>query len=179
MLATVAIAGPATGIVFSVICILVWGLTKNVFWVDAASWVVLLNLLNLLPIRSMDGDKVVQSILRSTESKSVAIAVAGSFFFLGVSLGLFLRASGLMLLVLLSAHDVIWKYKKQPKPNTNSHRYPYKRSPPLPVGTALMTRKEVAAGVVTYVSLIGAGIALLVISNMIDGVEDFLAILLN
>lgn len=84
-LAKVNLAGPLWGTYMTGACLLIYMFFPSPFWITAAVWSALLNVLNLLPIQPLDGGRVLSAIaysLRSTMGFVCTILIlAGSIVF--------------------------------------------------------------------------------------------------
>jgi len=96
----ISIMGPIFGLGMSLLCLLLFALTDNIFFAGLAVFNALLNLFNLLPILPLDGGHVLKSITFSMNSKVglVLCALAAAFgVWLSYTLGLALL--GFLLIV--------------------------------------------------------------------------------
>jgi Zn-dependent protease len=75
--AVVSLAGPLAGLVGAALCAFIWLETRQGLWIGLASVSALLNLLNLIPIWSLDGGQAMVAIDRAGR---IAIAVAAILF---------------------------------------------------------------------------------------------------
>lgn len=67
-LAKVNLAGPLWGAYMTAFCLLMYWFFPTPFWLMAAVWGALLNLLNLLPIQPLDGGRILNAIAYSLQS---------------------------------------------------------------------------------------------------------------
>ncbi|MDE1464276.1 site-2 protease family protein [Spartinivicinus poritis] len=81
----ISIMGPSFGLFLSIVCLVLYKLTGEIFFAGLAGFNALLNLFNLLPILPLDGGHILKSISFSMDSK-VGIAACA----LGAGLGVFL-----------------------------------------------------------------------------------------
>ncbi|WP_219340037.1 site-2 protease family protein [Spartinivicinus marinus] len=81
----ISIMGPSFGLFLSIVCLILYKLTGEIFFAGLAGFNALLNLFNLLPILPLDGGHILKSISFSMDSK-VGIAACA----LGAALGVFL-----------------------------------------------------------------------------------------
>jgi hypothetical protein len=67
-LAKVNLAGPLWGTYMTAGCLVMYAFFPSPFWLMAAVWGALLNLLNLLPIQPLDGGRILNAIAYSLQS---------------------------------------------------------------------------------------------------------------
>lgn len=110
----ISIMGPCFGLFLSIISLLIYELTGNIFFAGLAAFNALLNLFNLLPILPLDGGHILKSISFSMNSKVGIVACA-----LGAGLGVFVSYYfGLALLgflLLIGSIEIIaeWRLRKE------------------------------------------------------------------
>ncbi len=92
---TISIMGPIFGLILSVVLMLLYWMTGNIFFAGLANFNALINLINLLPILPLDGGHILKSIGFSINGKFGLVAMGiGSLLGILVSykLGLFFLA---------------------------------------------------------------------------------------
>ncbi len=106
----ISIMGPSFGLFLSIVSLIVYELTGEVFFAGLAAFNALLNLFNLLPILPLDGGHILKSISFSMDSKIGIVACA-----LGAGLGVFLSYQlGLALLgflLLVGSIEIIAEWR--------------------------------------------------------------------
>jgi Zn-dependent protease len=75
--ATVSLAGPLAGALSAVCCALLWLQTKQGLWISLASFSAFINLMNLIPVWTLDGGQAMVAINRSGR---IGIAIAAVLF---------------------------------------------------------------------------------------------------
>jgi Zn-dependent protease len=75
--ALVSLAGPLAGVLGAAFCALLWLQTRDRLWVALASFSAFINLLNLIPVWSLDGGQAMVAINRAGR---IGIAIAGVLF---------------------------------------------------------------------------------------------------
>jgi Zn-dependent protease len=75
--ALVSLAGPLAGALGAVCCALVWLQTKQGLWISLASFSAFINLMNLIPVWTLDGGQAVVAINRAGR---IGIAIAAILF---------------------------------------------------------------------------------------------------
>jgi len=111
---TISMMGPFFGLVMSLVCLLVYWVTGEVFFAGLAAFNALLNLFNLLPILPLDGGHVLKSISFSTNSILGLVLCA-----LGAGVGIFISYQfGLALLgflLLIGSIEILaeWRMRHQ------------------------------------------------------------------
>lgn len=73
----ISLAGPAAGALGSLVCALIWLNTKDDVWVALAAFNSFINMLNLIPVFSLDGAQAMVSINRAGR---IGIAIAAVLF---------------------------------------------------------------------------------------------------
>ncbi len=96
----ISIMGPTFGLLLSLVCLLAYWLTGNIFFAGLATFNALLNLFNLLPVLPLDGGHILKSISFSMNSIAGLVGtVAGALLGVYVSYSLGLALFGFLLLV--------------------------------------------------------------------------------
>ncbi len=108
----IAIMGPIWGLLLSIAVAAVYAVTHNPFFAAAASWMAMLNLLNMLPVNPLDGGRMLKSIAYSVHSYLgllflVVGLVLGGFFAFKMGMGLFL------FLLVIGTLELIFEYKRR------------------------------------------------------------------
>jgi Zn-dependent protease len=75
--ALVSLAGPCAGALGATFCALVWMQTQEGLWIGLASFSAFINLMNLIPVWSLDGSQAMVAINRAGR---IGIAAAGVLF---------------------------------------------------------------------------------------------------
>lgn len=75
--ALVSLAGPLAGTVGAIVCALLWLSTEQGVWIGLASFSALVNLMNLIPVLSLDGAQAMPAINRAGR---IGIAIAATLF---------------------------------------------------------------------------------------------------
>ena len=108
----ISIMGPTFGLLMSLLSILAYWLTGEIFFAGLATFNALLNLFNLLPILPLDGGHILKSISFSMNSKIGLIACAA-----GAALGIYLSYSfGLALLgfmLLIGSMEILFEWRSR------------------------------------------------------------------
>lgn len=106
----ISIMGPTFGLFLSIVAVLLYWLTDNIFFAGIAVFNALLNLFNLLPILPLDGGHILKSISFSMNSKIGLVACIA-----GATLGVFVSYSfGLALLgflLLIGSLEIIFEWR--------------------------------------------------------------------
>lgn len=89
--AEVSLAGPLAGSIGAAVCALLWVRTQQGLWMGLASFSALINLLNLIPIGSLDGGQAMVAINRAGR---IGIAIAAVMFAAFFSQPLLLLVAG-------------------------------------------------------------------------------------
>ncbi len=108
----IALMGPCFGLLLSLLYMLVYGMTGDIFFAALASLNALLNLFTLFPILPLDGGHIVKNISASMDIKTVAVVglgVVGLAGVLGFGLGLTLIA----LLLLVGSAEIMVAWRKR------------------------------------------------------------------
>ena len=96
----ISIMGPIFGLGMSVICLLAYLVTDNIFFAGLAAFNALLNLFNLLPILPLDGGHILKSVTFSMNSKvGLVLCVLAAVFGVWLSYTLGLTLLGFLLIV--------------------------------------------------------------------------------
>ena len=85
--AAVSLAGPLAGFLASVVCAALWWQTGNPLWAGLARSGAILNLLNLIPVRALDGG---QAALALSKTERIALLTASLVLWLALGQRLFL-----------------------------------------------------------------------------------------
>jgi Zn-dependent protease len=75
--AFISLAGPLAGALGAVFCLLIWLQTREGLWIGLASFSALINLMNLIPVWSLDGGQAMAAINRPGR---IGIAIATVLF---------------------------------------------------------------------------------------------------
>lgn len=109
----VAIMGPIFGLALSVISAIAYYITENPLFAAAASWMAMVNLLNMLPVNPLDGGRIMKSVFFSFNRwAGLAFMVLGlaAGFFITISLGWWLFAFMIVVSSLELAFEIItWR----------------------------------------------------------------------
>lgn len=108
----IALMGPCFGLLLSLVYMLVYGLTDDIFFAALASFNALLNLFSLFPILPLDGGHIVKNISASMNLKTVCVVglgVVGIAGVIGFGLGLTLFA----LLLLVGSAEIMVSWRKR------------------------------------------------------------------
>jgi Zn-dependent protease len=89
--ALVSLAGPLAGTLGAVFCVLIWLQTQQGLWIGLASFSALINLMNLIPVWSLDGGQAMVAINRPGR---IGIAIAAVLFAAFFSQPLLLLVAG-------------------------------------------------------------------------------------
>jgi Zn-dependent protease len=89
--ALVSLAGPLAGTLGSVVCVLIWWQTGRSLWMSLASFSAFINLMNLIPVWTLDGGQAMVAINRAGR---IGIAIAAVLFAAFYSLPLLLLVAG-------------------------------------------------------------------------------------
>ena len=106
----ISIMGPCFGLLMSIVALIIYWVTGEVFFAGLAAFNALLNLFNLLPILPLDGGHILKSISFSMNSKAGLIAcVAGAAVGVYLSYSLGLALLGFMLLI--GSAEIVFEWK--------------------------------------------------------------------
>lgn len=111
---TISIMGPMFGLLLSLVLMLVYWITGNIFFAGLANFNALINLINLLPILPLDGGHILKSIGFSVNGKFGLVALV-----LGSVIGIFgsytLGLSFLAFFMLIGTIEIAmeWKLRHQ------------------------------------------------------------------
>ncbi len=111
---TISIMGPVFGLLLSLVLMLVYWITGNIFFAGLANFNALINLINLLPILPLDGGHILKSIGFSVNGKFGLVALV-----LGSVIGIFgsytLGLSFLAFFMLIGTIEIAmeWKLRHQ------------------------------------------------------------------
>jgi len=106
----ISIMGPTFGLIMSVICLVLYWATGNVFFAGLATFNALLNLFNMLPILPLDGGHILKSISFSMNSKmGLFICVLGAVCGILISYSLGLALLGFLLLI--GSVEILFEWK--------------------------------------------------------------------
>jgi Zn-dependent protease len=89
--ALVSLAGPLAGALGAVFCVLIWLQTRQGLWISLASFSAFINLMNLIPVWSLDGGQAMVAINRPGR---IGIAIAAVLFAAYFSQPLLLLVAG-------------------------------------------------------------------------------------
>ena len=106
----ISIMGPTFGLLMSIMALIAYWLTGNVFFAGLAAFNALLNLFNLLPILPLDGGHILKSIsfsMNSVMGLTACIAGAAVGVYLSYTLGLAL----LGFLLLIGSLEIVFEWK--------------------------------------------------------------------
>ena len=106
----ISIMGPSFGLFLSLVFLILYLVTGEIFFAGLAAFNALLNLFNLLPILPLDGGHILKSISFSMDSKvGIVLCAAGAAFgvFLSYQLGLAL----LGFLLLIGSVEILMEWK--------------------------------------------------------------------
>jgi Zn-dependent protease len=96
----ISIMGPTFGLLMSLLCLVAYWLTGEIFFAGLATFNALLNLFNLLPILPLDGGHILKSISFSMNSVAGLVAcVVGAAIGVWVSYSFGLALLGFLLLI--------------------------------------------------------------------------------
>ncbi|MCL1124058.1 site-2 protease family protein [Shewanella surugensis] len=106
----ISIMGPTFGLFMSIISLILYWVTGNIFFAGLAAFNALLNLFNLLPILPLDGGHILKSISFSMNSVAGLVACV-----LGAAIGIYISYTlGLALLgflLLIGSAEIIFEWK--------------------------------------------------------------------
>lgn len=108
----ISIMGPCFGLLMSLLCLLLYGITGAELFAGAAVLSALLNLFNLLPILPLDGGHVLKSISFSMRSwVGLSVCIAGTLLggFVAYSFGLTL----LMFFLLVGSLEIVLEWRQR------------------------------------------------------------------
>lgn len=111
---TISIMGPIFGLILSLILMLAYWITGNVFFAGLANFNALINLINLLPILPLDGGHILKSIGFSVNGKfGLAALILGSA--IGIVGSYTLGLSFLAFFMLIGSVEIVmeWKMRHQ------------------------------------------------------------------
>lgn len=111
---TISIMGPVFGLLLSLVLMLVYWITGNIFFAGLANFNALINLINLLPILPLDGGHILKSIGFSVNGKfGLAALVLGSV--IGIFGSYTLGLSFLAFFMLIGTIEIAmeWKLRHQ------------------------------------------------------------------
>ncbi|MDZ7868500.1 MAG: site-2 protease family protein, partial [Rheinheimera sp.] len=109
-IAVISIMGPTFGLALSVLCLIAYWVTGNIFFAGLATFNALLNLFNLLPILPLDGGHILKSISFSMNSVAGLVACV-----IGAAVGVYVSYSfGLALLgflLLIGSLEIVFEWR--------------------------------------------------------------------
>ncbi|ABV38584.1 peptidase M50 [Shewanella sediminis HAW-EB3] len=106
----ISIMGPTFGLIMSLLSLVAYWLTGNVFFAGLAAFNALLNLFNLLPILPLDGGHILKSISFSMNSiLGLGACIAGAA--IGVYLSYTLGLALLGFLLLIGSLEIVFEWK--------------------------------------------------------------------
>ena len=150
----ISIMGPTFGLIMSLVSLLLYWLTGEIFFAALASLNALLNLFNLLPILPLDGGHILKSISFSMNSwvgLVVCVGAAAAGVWLSYRFGLAL----LGLLLLVGSVEILMEWKLR----HNSHLLPLDRYGQLFSSVWYVITVSALVGVIMYFA--GTGDAIL------------------
>lgn len=109
----IAIMGPTFGLLISVVTMVLFYVTGNVYFAAIASFNALLNLFNLLPVLPLDGGRLLQAITFSMHSiVGLIMCIAGAL--LGVLLSYWFGLALLGFLLAIGSLEIVveWRHRK-------------------------------------------------------------------
>lgn len=106
----ISIMGPSFGLLMSILSLVAYWLTGNVFFAGLAAFNALLNLFNLLPILPLDGGHILKSISFSMNSiLGLGACISGAA--IGVYLSYTLGLALLGFLLLIGSLEIVFEWK--------------------------------------------------------------------
>ncbi|WP_299797674.1 site-2 protease family protein [uncultured Shewanella sp.] len=106
----ISIMGPTFGLIMSLLSLLAYWITGNIFFAGLAAFNALLNLFNLLPILPLDGGHILKSISFSMNSiMGLGACIAGAA--IGVYLSYTLGLALLGFLLLIGSLEIVFEWK--------------------------------------------------------------------
>jgi len=106
----ISIMGPTFGLLLSLLCLVAYWVTGNIFFAGLATFNALLNLFNLLPILPLDGGHILKSISFSMNSVAGLVACV-----IGAAVGVYVSYSfGLALLgflLLIGSLEIVFEWR--------------------------------------------------------------------
>lgn len=111
---TISIMGPIFGLILSLVLMLVYWITGNIFFAGLANFNALTNLINLLPILPLDGGHILKSVGFSVNGKFGLVAlILGSV--IGIVGSYTLGLSFLAFFMLIGSIEIVmeWKMRHQ------------------------------------------------------------------
>lgn len=118
----ISIMGPTFGLLMSLICVVLYWLTGEIFFAGLASFNALLNLFNLLPILPLDGGHILKSISFSMHSV-IGLIVCVIAAIAGVLLSYWLGLALLGFLLLIGSIEILIEWRTR----FNTHLLPLDR----------------------------------------------------
>lgn len=106
----ISIMGPTFGLLLSLVCLIAYWITGNIFFAGLATFNALLNLFNLLPILPLDGGHILKSISFSMNSVAGLVACvigAAGGVYVSYSFGLAL----LGFLLLIGSLEIVFEWR--------------------------------------------------------------------
>jgi len=108
----ISIMGPTFGLLMSLLSLIAYWLTGEIFFAGLASFNALLNLFNLLPILPLDGGHILKSISFSMNSIVGLVAcIAGAVVGIFISYSLGLALLGFMLLI--GSAEIVFEWRSR------------------------------------------------------------------
>lgn len=108
----ISIMGPTFGLLLSLVCLVAYWVTGNIFFAGLATFNALLNLFNLLPILPLDGGHILKSISFSMNSVAGLVACV-----IGAAVGVYVSYSfGLALLgflLLIGSLEIVFEWRSR------------------------------------------------------------------
>lgn len=108
----ISIMGPTFGLLMSLLCLVAYWLTGEIFFAGLATFNALLNLFNLLPILPLDGGHILKSISFSMNSVAGLVAcVVGAAIGVWVSYSFGLALLGFLLLI--GSVEIVFEWRSR------------------------------------------------------------------
>lgn len=108
----ISIMGPTFGLFLSVLFLVLYWLTDEIFFAGLASFNAILNLFNLLPILPLDGGHILKSVTFSMHSKvGIVMCVLGAVLGVGLSYYFGLALLGFMLAI--GMLDILFEWRNR------------------------------------------------------------------
>lgn len=79
--AQVSLAGPLAGALGALLCVLIWWQTQDALWIGLASFSAFTNVMNLIPVWSLDGSQAMVAINRAGRIGIAIVAVLFAAYF--------------------------------------------------------------------------------------------------
>lgn len=108
----ISIMGPCFGLIMSILCLVLYGLTEHELFAGAAVISSLLNLFNLFPILPLDGGHVIKSVTFSMRSW-IGLSVCMSGLFLGGYVSYVFGLSLFVFFLFIGAIETIFQWRQR------------------------------------------------------------------